>query len=288
MAAVAQAPRPDSTGYACMASPTAKELVIRLKVAEQTEMSRACDSRPSEGAARRRSSDASAELGAKILEEQEATEYAFRLAHQLRRRHRPARPTTIEDVEGAENPDHRARLELIRTSVTPTASRASTPLRGFVATHAIATRAWRRNPTSTSARRIPSGLVFADVSLVHQRPADQHLEGAAGSERRGHRFVSNCDSELIAVYCRQMNRGSTLKDAMNSLDRGLDGVFHLPRGDCRQPRDGKDVMAAKPMCFTKAIRFIGSLPGSPIRSISPTRSTRSIRYEGDVRVWANN
>ena len=34
-------------------------------------------------------------------------------------------------------------------------------------------------------------------------------------ERKGHRFVSNCDSELIAVYIAdKMNRGFSLEETL--------------------------------------------------------------------------
>ena len=45
-------------------------------------------------------------------------------------------------------------------------------------------------------------------------------------ERAGRRFMSECDSEIIAVYlAEEMTKGASLEEAMHkSLDE-LDGVF---------------------------------------------------------------
>ena len=54
---------------------------------------------------------------------------------------------------------------------------------------------------SISARLIPIGPIpFADVSVVHNGQLTNYWNGRRALERRGHRFMSNCDSELIAVY----------------------------------------------------------------------------------------
>ena len=104
---------PDSTGYALYGKPHGKELVIRLKVAEQDEMAKGFAIHAQVKERRAEIERRLAELGAKILEEQEATEYAFRLRISYdgdRRR----LADYIEDIEGAEILSIGHGLELIK------------------------------------------------------------------------------------------------------------------------------------------------------------------------------
>jgi glutamate synthase domain-containing protein 1 len=103
---------PDSTGYALYGKPHGKELVIRFKVAEQDEMSKGFEIHRQVKERRGEIERRLAELDAKILEEDIATEYAFRfrIAYEgdLRRL-----ANYIEDVEGAEILSIGHGLELI-------------------------------------------------------------------------------------------------------------------------------------------------------------------------------
>ena len=56
---------------------------------------------------------------------------------------------------------------------------------------------------------------FNDIAVVHNGQITNYFDWPRRLERKGHRFQSNCDSELIAVYLgRQMEQGATLEDAM--------------------------------------------------------------------------
>src|ERR1700758_3304284 len=68
---------PDSTGYALYGKPHGEELVLRFKLAEQEEMSKGFDIRRRVKERRSEVDRRLAELGARIIEEEEATEYAF-------------------------------------------------------------------------------------------------------------------------------------------------------------------------------------------------------------------
>ena len=70
---------PDSTGYALYGKPHGKELVIRFKVAEQDEMSKGFAIQTQVKERRAEVARRLGELGAHIIEEEEATPYAFRL-----------------------------------------------------------------------------------------------------------------------------------------------------------------------------------------------------------------
>jgi len=69
---------PDSTGYALYGTPHGKELVLRFKVAEQDEMAKGFDIHHQVKERRTQVDKRLAEMGARIIDQDEATEYAYR------------------------------------------------------------------------------------------------------------------------------------------------------------------------------------------------------------------
>jgi glutamine phosphoribosylpyrophosphate amidotransferase len=106
-------------------------------------------------------------------------------------------------------------------------------------------------------------------------------------ERRGHRFMSNCDSELIAVYLAdKMDQGAELEDAMRDSIDQLDGVFTYLVATADRLGMAKDTMAAKPMVLYESDDFIGLASEEvAIRSVFPHEIDTFDPYEGEVRVW---
>ena len=106
-------------------------------------------------------------------------------------------------------------------------------------------------------------------------------------KHRGHRFVSNCDSELIAVYLAdKMNQGAELKDAMTESIEELDGVFTYLVATSDSLGMAKDTMAAKPMVLYESDEFIALASEEvAIRSVFPKEIDTFDPYEGEVRVW---
>ena len=281
---------PDSTGYALYGKPHGKELVIRLKVAEQDEMAKGFAIHAQVKERRAEIERRLAELGAKILEEQEATEYAFRLRISYdgdRRR----LADYIEDIEGAEILSIGHGLELIKDLGDAERVASQYSLRGFIGTHAIGhTRMATESDVDIRSAHPYWAYPFADVSVVHNGQLTNYWKGRRALERRGHRFVSNCDSELIAVYLAdKMTEGATLKDAMKTSIEELDGVFTYLVATADSLGMAKDVMAAKPMVLYESDRFIALASEEvAIHSIFPHEIDTFDPYEGDVRVWRNN
>jgi glutamate synthase domain-containing protein 1 len=104
---------PDSTGFALYGSPKGDELVLRFKVAEQEEMSKGFDIHQQVKDRRAEVDKRLKELGAKILKEEDATEYAYRYRIQFGGDRRKL-ADYIEDVEGAEILSLGHGLELIK------------------------------------------------------------------------------------------------------------------------------------------------------------------------------
>ena len=67
---------------------------------------------------------------------------------------------------------------------------------------------------------------FADIAVVHNGQLTNYFQWKRRLERSGHRFQSECDSEIIAVYLAQkMSEGQSLEEAMRASLDDLDGVF---------------------------------------------------------------
>ena len=99
--------------------------------------------------------------------------------------------------------------------------------------------------------------------------------------------MSNCDSELIAVYLAdKMNEGDDLEDAMRDSIEELDGVFTYLVATADSLGMAKDTMAAKPMVLYEGDDCIALASEEvAIRSIFPHEIDTFDPYEGEVRVW---
>lgn len=67
---------------------------------------------------------------------------------------------------------------------------------------------------------------FADVAIVHNGQITDYYTWREKLERRGYRFLTSNDSELIAVWVSdQMQQGLTLGQALRKSISSIDGVF---------------------------------------------------------------
>jgi methylamine---glutamate N-methyltransferase subunit A len=278
---------PDSTGYALYGMPSDHELVLRFKVAEQEDMSKGFDIHHQVKQRKAEVDRRIAELGGKIRDQEDATEYAYRyhIAYDGDRR---KLADYIEDVEGAEILSLGTALELIKD--LGDAKRVSEQYRilGFKGSHAIGhTRMATESDVDIRSAHPYWAYPFADVSVVHNGQLTNYWGGRRALERKGHRFVSNCDSELIAVYLAdKMNEGAELEQAMRDSIDELDGVFTYLVATSDRLGMAKDTMAAKPMVLYESDDFIAMASEEvAIRSVFPTEIDTFDPYDGEVRVW---
>jgi glutamate synthase domain-containing protein 1 len=278
---------PDSTGFALYGKPSGKELVVRFKVAEQEDMAKGFDIHQQVKDRRAQVDGRLKELGAKILKEEEATEYAFRYRIEYdgdRRR----LADYIEDIDGAEILSIGLGLELIKDLGDAKRVSEQYHLKGFNGTHAIGhTRMATESDVDIRSAHPYWAYPFADVSVVHNGQLTNYWKGRRALEHRGHRFMSNCDSELNAVYLAdKMQQGAELKDAMQDSIEELDGVFTYLVATSDSLGMAKDVMAAKPMVLYESNEFIALASEEvAIRSVFPREIDTFDPYEGEVRVW---
>ena len=278
---------PDSTGFALYGEPHGDELIMRLKLAEQEEMRSGFDIHLKLPERRAEVDKRIAELGGVVLDSSPATEYAYRYRIRYGGDRRKL-ADYIEDVEGAEILSLGLALELIKDLGIAPQVAEQYHLAGFKGTHAIGhTRMATESDVDIRSAHPYWAYPFADVSVVHNGQLTNYWTGRRGLERKGHRFTSNCDSELIAVYLAdKISQGTTLEDSMkHSLDE-LDGVFTYVVATADSLGMAKDVMAAKPMVLYESDTLVALASEEvAIRSIFPNEIDTSDPYEGEVRVW---
>jgi glutamate synthase domain-containing protein 1 len=265
----------------------ANKLIMRFKVAEQEDVSKGFDIFHQMKERKATVDDRMAEMGAKIESKEQVTEYAHRYIFSfdgdLKRL-----ADYVEDVEGAEILSLGHALELIKD--LGDAGRVSNQygLDDFDGTHAIGhTRMATESDVDIRSAHPYWAYPFNDVSVVHNGQLTNYWGKRRDLERRGHRFMSNCDSELIAVYLADsINRGEELEEAMQRSIHELDGVFTYVVATGDKLGMAKDVMAAKPMVLYESDDFVALASEEvAIRSIFPHEIDTYDPYEGEVRVW---
>jgi hypothetical protein len=125
------------------------------------------------------------------------------------------------------------------------------------------------------------------VSVVHNGQLTNYWSGRRALERRGHRFKSDCDSELIAVYVAdRIEKGDELEDALRRSVDELDGVFTYLVATGDKLGMAKDVMGAKPMVLYESDEFVALASEEvAIRSVFPREIDTWDPYQGEVKVW---
>ena len=131
------------------------------------------------------------------------------------------------------------------------------------------------------------GYAFADVSVVHNGQLTNYWNNRRVLENKGMRFMSECDSELIAVFlAERMRNGATLEEGMKESLTGLDGVFTYFVATKDSLGMAKDTMAAKPLVLYESDDLVAM--GSEeiaIRSILPQEIDTYDPFDGEVKVW---
>ncbi|MDP6949234.1 MAG: hypothetical protein QF485_09305 [Arenicellales bacterium] len=278
---------PDSTGFALYGNPRNSEYVMRFKVAEQEDMRHGFRIH---GEIKERKAEVNrrlAELGARKVSEDDATEYAFRYWLSFKGDMKKL-ADYIEDVDGAEILSLGSALELVKDLGDAVTVSEQYGLNGFQGTHAIGhTRMATESDVDIRSAHPYWAYPFNDIAVVHNGQLTNYWGFRREMERRGHRFMSNCDSELIAVYVAdRMECGDNLEEAMlRSVDE-LDGVFTYVVATSDQLGMAKDVMAAKPMVLYESEDFVALASEEvAIRSVFPHEIDTYDPYEGEVMVW---
>ena len=280
---------PDSAGFALYGKADPDHQIMRFKVAEQEDLAKGFHIHQ-QMRDRKATVDARlAELGATVEHEDQATEYAHRYVFgfdgDLKRL-----VDYLEDIDAVEILSIGHALELVKDLGDAGRVSSQYGLGGFKGTHGIGhTRMATESDVDIRSAHPYWAYPFNDVAVVHNGQLTNYWGSRRALERRGHRFVSDCDSELIAVYVAdRIERGDELEAAMKRSIHELDGVFTYLVATSDSLGMAKDVMAAKPMVLYESDEIIALASEEvAIRSVFPHEIDTFDPYEGEVRVWQN-
>ncbi len=279
---------PDSTGFALYhQGNTDSRFIMRFKVAEREDLESIRNIHEAISERKDAVQSRLQKLGAKIEVIEDATEYAQRCRFEFEGDLKQL-IDYIEDIDNVEILSVGKALELVKDLGDATAVSTQYGLNSFEGTHAIGhTRMATESDVDIRSAHPYWAYPFSDVSLVHNGQLTNYWSRRRKLERRGHRFMSNCDSELIAVYIAdRINAGKSLEDAMRESIDELDGVFTYVVATSDALGMAKDVMAAKPMVLYESDDLIALASEEvAIRSIFPHEIDTYDPYDGEVRVW---
>ncbi len=278
---------PDSTGFAVYGKPTEGDYVMRIKVAEQEDMGKG---HGIHGQIANRIEEVEARLaehGAEIKAKENATEYALRyiISHDG---DTEAMARYIEEIEGAEILSMGNGLELIKDLGDAEVVSSQYGLDDFNGTHGIGhTRMATESDVDIRSAHPYWAFPYNDVSVVHNGQITNYWIMRREMERKGHRFMSNCDSELLAVYTADnLANGVTLEESLKRSIEEIDGVFTYLVATKDELGMAKDTMAAKPLVLYESDDLIALASEEvSIRAILPQEIDTYDPYDEEVRVW---
>ena len=276
---------PDSTGYA-LYRPAADSYVMHVKLAEANgRRDFDFDER-----LRRQRRDVEArvlELGARLHTIEPATEHAMTMTFDhdgdLKRL-----ADYVEDVRGVEVLSLGRSLEIVKDLGDARTVAADYKLDQFIGTHAIGHARMATESDVDIANAHPYwAYPFPDVAVVHNGQLTNYHLWRRRLERAGHRFQSECDSEIIAVYlAERMAQGDSLEDAMRRSLEELDGVFTYICVTEDALGMAKDELGAKPLVLYESDDIVALASEEiAIRKVVDREIETYDPYESEVMVW---
>ena len=237
---------PDSTGYALYGPPD-KLIVVRFMLAEPKEyggfgVEQRLERNRAEVESRL------AKIGADVVTIDSTTGYAFRVTIRYEGELRSL-ADYLEDIPGCEVLSLGNSLEIVKDLGDAETVEVQYGLGEIRGTHGIGhVRMATESDVNLASAHPYWAYPFADVAVVHNGQLTNYHEWRRRLERSGHRFQSECDSEIIAVYlAEKLELGLTLETAMKDSLDDFDGVFTYLVATGNELGIAKDEMAAKPL-----------------------------------------
>jgi methylamine---glutamate N-methyltransferase subunit A len=276
---------PDSSGYA-LYRPTSEGYVMHVKLAEANGNQ---DFEFTERLRRQRSDIESRmkSLGARIGKVDGRTEHAMTVTFEHDGDLKQL-ADYVEDVRGVEVLSLGRSLEIVKDLGDAETVAGDYGLDGFVGTHAIGHARMATESDVDIANAHPYwAYPFPDVAVVHNGQLTNYHQWRRRLERSGHRFQSDCDSEVIAVYlAERMANGDSLEDAMRRSLADLDGVFTYLCVTEDALGVAKDELGAKPLVLYEGDDIVALASEEiAIRKVVDREIETYDPYEGAVMVW---
>jgi glutamate synthase domain-containing protein 1 len=277
---------PDSTGYA-LYRPESDGYVMHVKLAEGNGHGEDFDL--ADRLTRQRSEIESrlTKSGATVSSIEGTTDHAMTLSFEfdgdLKRL-----ADYVEDLRHTEVLSLGRSLEIIKDLGDAETVASDYKLDGFVGTHAIGHARMATESDVDIANAHPYwAYPFPDVALVHNGQLTNYHQWRRRLERAGHRFQSDCDSEIIAVYlAERMAQGDSLEDSMRRSLSELDGVFTYICVTEDALGVAKDELGAKPLVLYESDDIVALASEEiAIRKVVDREIETYDPYEGAVMVW---
>ena len=277
---------PDSTGYALYGAPQDGLAVMRYTLADANT---ARDFSFADTLARHQHQVLARikAAGARVHQHEQETEYAHRVTFSFAGDLKDL-TDRIEDIPDAEVLSIGRSLEIVKDLGDAEEVCAQYELDDFNGTHAIGhVRMATESDVDISGAHPYWAYPFNDIAVVHNGQLTNYFHWKRRLERSGHRFQSECDSEIIAVYlAEKMSEDASLEDAMRDSLEELDGVFTYIAVTAEALGVAKDEMAAKPLVLYEADDLVALASEEiAIRAIVDHEIDTYDPYEGEVMVW---
>ena len=218
---------------------------------------------------------------------EDATEYAFE-AHFDYDGDLKALADRVEDVRGAEVLSLGHSLQIIKDLGDAESVSERYKLGALGGSHAIGhVRMATESDVDISGAHPYWAYPFSDIAVVHNGQLTNYHYWKRRLERSGHRFQSECDSEIIAVYlAEKMAEGAELEGAMRQSLEELDGVFTYICVTEDALGMAKDELAAKPLVLYEADDLVALASEEiAIRAVVDREIDTYDPFEGEVMVW---
>jgi glutamate synthase domain-containing protein 1 len=278
---------PDSTGYA-LYRPESDGYVMHVKLAEGNGNGE--DFELADRLTRQRSEIESrlAKSGATVSSIEGTTDHAMTLSFEfdgdLKRL-----ADYVEDIRHTEVLSLGRSLEIVKDLGDAETVASDYKLDAFIGTHAIGHARMATESDVDIANAHPYwAYPFPDVAVVHNGQLTNYHQWRRRLERAGHRFQSDCDSEIIAVYlAERMAQGDSLEDAMRRSLSELDGVFTYICVTEDALGVAKDELGAKPLVLYESDDIVALASEEiAIRKVVDREIETHDPYEGAVMVWS--
>ena len=278
---------PDSTGFAVYGETNPDDFLMRIKVAEKEDMDKGrgifdlIKERVSEVERRLRTHDT-------VIKEMDSpTPYALRYVIG-RDANTEEIAEHLEEIEGVEILSLGNGLELVKDLGDATEVAEAYGLSSFEGTHAIGhARMATESDVDIRSAHPYWAFPYNDVCVVHNGQITNYWIMRRDMERRGYRFTSDCDSELLAVFtAHNLAHGVSLEESLHRSVQEIDGVFTYLVATENQLGMAKDTMAAKPLVLYEGDELIAMASEEvAIRAILPQEIDTYDPYDEEVRVW---
>jgi len=278
---------PDSSGFAVYGIPKDDDYLMRIKIAEQEDMDKGHGIMELIEQRIIKVENILSDHGATIKERDNATPYALRLVISQEGKIEDM-AKHIEEIDGVEILSLGNALELIKDLGDASTVSEQYGLGTFEGTHAIGhTRMATESDVDIRSAHPYWAFPYNDISVVHNGQITNYWMMRREMERMGHRFMSDCDSELLAVYtAHNLANGWQLEDSLKESVEKIDGVFTYLIATRNQLGMAKDSMAAKPLVLFEGDDMIAMASEEvAIRSILPQEIDTYDPYDEEVRVW---